>query len=146
LSHTLPPVNSVQASRRKLLLIAAVVLTTAATLPMIGFYMRDQLLMKAGPVKVEVRNEASERLRADIYAMGKSYTLEMDPKEHGLIRFNPNEPMEVTVRVFKRNVATFQTVESNLLPHQDQHLTFRLLGPTDVKVERTVAGQPSPQG
>ena len=139
--------DSPEKSKRKLLWALLLVAATAMMLPVVGLYIRRDLLQKAGPVHVEVRNDTEIKYRADLLLGGQMATLEMDAGEHGLVRFNPQEETSLTLRVLRLNQRTNEWVESPIKPNTEQLLVFRIKGDDKLELERSAGSAPvGPQG
>lgn len=121
----------------KLLLFGLLVLATAAAFVTSGLLRRSDLQERAGKLIVELKNETDVRLRTDVYVEGQPVILEFEPGKSGVIRFNPKEPVDVTVRVFRRNLLVSSFREPGFKPQEAELVTFTFTAPDRAVISRS---------
>jgi hypothetical protein len=138
------PISPEEARRRgriKLILFGALLAITATFFVTTGMVMRSKLQAMAGPLLVTVENKSTTKLRADIVVEGRPTTLEMDPGERGLVRYNIKSAGVVRLDVFERNSPVNSIAEGPFQPGEEAEVLFTLLGTDEVEVTTRTAGE-----
>ncbi len=136
MSETIGPANeAVRRSRIKLILWFAFFVLLGLSFVTAGFLMRDDLLGRAGNLLVEVKNEASIKLRMDVHVEETFATLEMDPGESGVLRFRNQKEGAVLLRLYERNTLSATGLSRQFPPDANDKLTVRIKSPVEIVIE-----------
>jgi len=141
-------------SRKLLIAFFAGILLTAAAFVTSGFLMRDWIREQAGPFSVRVKNESTLKLRADVIVAGafddkpnkerRPLTLEMDPGEHGLLRYKLRKETLVRIDLYEKNRFIHSVAEGPFDPSTRGELLVALKNEDDVSIEFLPSEPPKP--
>lgn len=133
---TLPAALPVKASKVRVLLFLLLFLLIAAVFVATGLMNRERLRNLGGNLSVTVTNNATEKLRADLYVDDEYSTLEMDPGEFGTIRFNPKKPSMVRMRLYSGNMYVSEWAPGEFGPNSKADV--RMVIKSAVEVESSI--------
>ncbi|CAN5292222.1 hypothetical protein BH09SUM1_BH09SUM1_08770 [soil metagenome] len=132
------PSSTPTASRAKLLWFAALILLMAGVMVAIGLRMKTWALESAGPYHVTVVNHADVKLRADVAVENATATIEMEPEEFALLRFNPRKDSKTVVTIFRLGKpvgGASSTIQRSELATREVTHTFSIAKDLSIAIE-----------
>ncbi|MEO8376265.1 MAG: hypothetical protein ABI579_01230 [Candidatus Sumerlaeota bacterium] len=129
--------NSPGASKVKVALFFATFFIFTAAVIAVGFYRKSDFQAMGGRLRVTVKNESTERMRADLFVGPQLATVELRPNQEELIRFSPkgSATLEVDLLRYGKKLGSYEVA----LPSSDQEtsVSIHLLKNDIMKYEMT---------
>ena len=134
-SPPIPEQLSPESSKRRLIAFGLIVLIVFGGSLVSGYLMRGQLLEWAGPLHVRIVNNTEKKYRLDTLTLTDTVTLELDPEDSSLLRFQPSEPTPLEFRLFLDGQPQEIVTHGLYQPHEDYLVEVTLFGDGEIQIQ-----------